>query len=180
MTRLHLILATLALITIAGLGWYFTQSSSNEAQPQQSEQSADQSESANQDSQVADTTEQSGTIADLLSRTGSWRCDVSSNVAAAPSTGVAYIADGKIRGDFTSKVAAMGNLQVKTHLIVIDGFAHVWTDLYPQGAKTAIDAPASETQSGFSHDTQVSYLCVPHQPDASLFVLPANISFSSY
>jgi hypothetical protein len=118
-----------------------------------------------------------GTYAELIGRAGSWKCTVSVNVEDAPSSGVAYISDGKVRGDFTSTVKGE---TYASHMIQADGYIYTWSDAYPQGMKMLIPEPGDTTSSstgGVSYDSRVNYDCGPWMADASLFMAPANITF---
>ncbi len=120
-----------------------------------------------------------GSIAELVGRGGSWKCSVDSTTAEAVSSGVTYVSGGKVRADFTTSVPSYGS--VETHLISDGVDVYTWSSMMPQGIKTKMTAQGSGSGStsgqGMSTDTQYSYDCQPWTADASLFVVPANITF---
>lgn len=151
-----------ALAVIGGGWWYFSWQSEN--------------------ADVSSTSETSSTtFGELIARAGSWTCEVRVATDGAPSVGVTYIADGKIRADFTSTVEAMGGTAVTSHMIQADGYIYTWSDMAPQGMKMKTregEAVADVgTQEAVPHDASVDYTCAPWAPDASQFVPPENISF---
>jgi hypothetical protein len=118
-----------------------------------------------------------GTFASLLARTGSWKCDVTTTIEEAPSTGTALISDGKIRADFTSVVKGQSFV---SHMIHADGYVYTWTDSYPQGMKMKIPEGSAEEPSmpqGFEYNSQVDYDCSPWMADVSVFTAPSSVSF---
>jgi hypothetical protein len=160
-----------AIVVIGGGAWYFT-----------SQHSVGKSGDALE--QQADTMEESkgmGTFADLMKRAGSWKCTVKTNIEEAPSEGVAYIADGKIRADFTSKVKALGGKEVKNAMIQTEGFMYTWSDMMPQGIKMAIPESSVEAEqtsvAGMAYSADVDYDCALWMMDASMFVPPSDITF---
>lgn len=153
-----------AIVVVGGGGWYLaTQTGGSAAVENQAEQ---KEENAGQ-----------GSIAELIARAGSWTCTVKTDIENAPSQGVAYIADGKVRADFTSTVEGKA---ITSHMISADGYVHTWSDAYPQGIKMRIpegQATTDSTVGGVSADTRVDYDCQPWAADGGKFVPPAEVSF---
>ncbi len=122
-----------------------------------------------------------GSFAELVGKAGSWKCTVKTNVEQAPSEGVAYIADGKVRADFSSKIAALGGKEVKSSMIQVDGYVYTWSDMIPQGMKMKIPentaTPQAQTSGGFDYSAQVDYDCGPWMMDATKFDPPASVTF---
>ena len=120
-----------------------------------------------------------GTFAELMARTGSWSCTVTSNVEEAPSEGTTYIADGRIRADFVARPVALGGREVVTHMIQTDGYVYTWSDMAAQGMKLAVSAgtAAAASASAVAADARVDYSCAPWAVDESKFTVPAEISF---
>lgn len=123
-----------------------------------------------------------GTVQDLLNRTGSWECTVASSAGGTTTNGTAHIADGAIRGTFRSAIPQLGGMTITSNLLVREGYAYVWTSLYPQGTKVALaNAPAESSENnGISLSSAVSYTCTPWVVDTSLFTLPEGISFTTH
>lgn len=121
-----------------------------------------------------------GTVADLLARTGSWKCEVQSTAGGIASNGTAHIANGSIRGTFSSKVPQLGNISITTNLLVTNGYSYTWTSLYPQGAKVALGAVSEASDGAITPETGVSYTCAAWTADPSLFTVPGDITFKEY
>ena len=155
-----------AIVVVGGGGWYLMNSKSgNDAMPMgASEEGA----------------KGAGTFADLMMRAGSWKCTVTTTIEEAPSTGVVYVADGKVRADFVAKPAAMGGAEVSSSMIQADGFVYTWSDAMPQGMKmkvpTATD-PAVSEMAPYDYTQKVDYDCGPWMADASVFAPPSDITF---
>lgn len=156
-----------AVVVIGGGAWYFSSVG----------KTGDSVE------QQADTMEESkgmGTFAELMTRAGSWKCTVKTDIEEAPSEGVAYISDGRIRADFTSKIQSMGGKEVTSSMIQTGGFIYTWSDMMPQGMKMPIpeDVPdASPSPAGFDYSSSVDYDCGFWMTDESKFAPPADITF---
>ena len=159
-----------AIVVIGGGAWYFS-----------SQKSVGTSGDALE--QQADTMKESkgmGTFAELIGKVGTWKCTVRMNVAEAPSEGVAYIADGKVRADFTSKVQALGGKEVQSSMIQTDGYVYTWSNMMPQGMKMKVplsNDPAVSEMVPDNYTEQVDYDCGPWMMDASKFTPPAEVSF---
>ncbi len=160
------LLGLLALIVVVGGGiWFF--SSKN---PQGSA-------SPSTDSPVAGT----GTIADLAVQTGSWECDVTSDTDGVSSVGKAFVSDRKVRADFVSNVAALGNKEVGSHMIQTQEFVYAWSDMAPQGTRMMIPANSdvlitSDTGT-VGTNAPVTYSCVPWTANEALFTPPSGVTF---
>ncbi len=120
-----------------------------------------------------------GTFAEIIGRAGSWQCDVKTNVQEAPSEGTAYIADGKVRADFTSVVSGQTFV---SHMISADGYVYTWSDAYPQGVKMPMpelsEEPAQGSTAGLSYHSQVDYDCAIWGKDETKFVPPSTVTFT--
>lgn len=120
-----------------------------------------------------------GSFAELAARGGSWKCSVDSTTAEAVSSGVTYVAGGKVRADFTTSVPSYGS--VETHLIADGVDVYTWSSMMPQGIKTKMTAQGSgsvpTSGQGVDANTKYSYDCQSWAADASLFVVPAHITF---
>jgi hypothetical protein len=89
-----------------------------------------------------------------------------------------YVSGGKVRTDFTGK-SASGT--ISGHMIADSATVHTWMDGMSQGFTTSITAQATtsnNSQQGVSPDTKVQTSCEPWSADASLFVVPSNITFT--
>lgn len=121
-----------------------------------------------------------GSLGELIAKAGSWKCTVKMQAGEAPSEGVAYIADGKVRADFSSNVAALGGKEVKSSFIQADGYAYTWSDMMPKGIKLPIPSstdPAVSEATPMDYAAPVEYDCAPWMKDDALFTPPTSVTF---
>lgn len=119
-------------------------------------------------------------LAELVARSGSWRCAVDSTTAQTVSAGVTYVSGGKVRADFTTTVPNYGS--VETHMIADGRDVYTWSSLMSQGMRTPMVTPqatqgAAPSGQGVSANTKYAYTCEPWNADAALFTVPTNITF---
>lgn len=130
-----------------------------------------------------ETADGSGTLADLMKRSGSYKCTVEVKPTQAnantESSGTVYVGNGKMRGDFSTVVAAMGGKKVESHMLTTDGYVYTWSDMMPQGMKIQVDTTGEvATQTGMDANAAVDYHCSPWTVEASRFTVPTNITFT--
>lgn len=121
--------------------------------------------------------EMKGSLKSLLALESPQKCTVTSQVENSESTGEVMIANGMMRGTFTS--TANGQT-ITSHMIVKDNTNYVWSDAMEQGIKMALDAstaPAGENQQGVDVDQEYTYKCESWTEDATAFELPADVNF---
>lgn len=128
--------------------------------------------------------EGSATLADLMMRTGSFRCDVEMKAEAtngmSESAGTVYIGDGKMRGDFATKVSGM---TINSYMISREGYVYTWSDMMPQGMKMKVSTDGSAdttTQGAMDASAAVDYHCAPWAVDGSKFTVPTAVTFTEY
>ena len=165
-------LVIVALIVLAGIGGavYFTsQTNTGEAQPGQPS-GGDQG-----DGQAA--TVQS--LAELLASGKAQECNFSDENDQSRSEGVMFFGSGKMRGDFT--VQSSGQT-IRAHMVSDGEVVYSWMDGIGSGSKFKIQSGTSAgtgSQSNtFDVQKNLSWRCKPWRVDASLFVVPSNISFT--
>lgn len=115
------------------------------------------------------------TMRELMASNVSQKCDFSE--PQSNTSGTVYIANGKVRGDFTSQV---NGKPMMGHMIADSSSSHVWMDGMAQGFKTTFTAQAtssSNSQQGLDPDRKTDYKCTAWTADAALFVVPTNIKF---
>lgn len=171
-----LILALIVgVVVIAGGVWFigygFSGGSSPELEP---------SDSTEERQSTAGSRRITGSIDDLLAEGESYRCTFTYESDLADSTGVVYVTDGKLKGDFQTEVAALGG-QVVTHLIRDGESVYTWID----GTSVGVKAPANISGSGSARQStfdpleqQLNYDCEPWEVDPGVFILPAGVQFS--
>ncbi len=165
-------------IVIIGGGYYLMQGDSRPVAEESALETEQQTETgASQEEKF------SGSFTELAARTGSWKCTVDTSAAGTVSSGVTYVSDGKVRGDFTT--SSEGYKNIETHMVGDGQYVYTWSSMMPQGIKVKMSAQASgdiretgsASGSSVSADQSYSYNCQPWTADASLFVAPASVNF---
>ena len=156
-----------AVVIVGGAVWYYTNNQSI-SMPVGTGTETNANEGTN-------------TLASLFAMTGSYRCSISSSEPNSETDGVVYIANGAVRGDFTSAVAPAGGQTVEVHMIKDGNDVYVWSDMMPQGMKmsaaTMMGSGSSNASAGFNPNVSVNYSCNPTVVDTSLFTQPAGVRF---
>lgn len=154
-----------ALVVVLAGGWFLVSSSPGSLETSETQGEPQESSAF------------TGTLADLASRGGSYRCSVSQESDVASTAGTVLVDGGRVRGDFTSTVVAAGGLSVETHIIIRDDYTYTWTPIAPTGFRARVaqggsagDASLSGQYADFSQ--AYSYECDPWSVDESAFELP--------
>lgn len=120
-----------------------------------------------------------GSLRELRAREGAWECAVSSNASGVTTGGNTYIADGKVRGDFSSIVPQVGS--VTSHIIIRDGRAYTWTNMTNQGLMFPVGVAEGEAEVSAAVSAPLTnnyqFECKAWIPTESLFALPGGITF---
>jgi len=121
------------------------------------------------------------TLKGLLSLGSSQKCTfVDATSPTASSEGTVYVAQGQLRGDFTSVVAGT---TIKSHMIIVGNTSYTWTDAAKVGSKMALatieQQQAPGPNQGFDPNKSVNYSCAYWPTDMNVFALPAGIQFSN-
>ncbi len=153
--------AIAAVVVVAGAGWYFfsgaggsigSMMNSNEPQQQMS-------------------------MKELIAMNISQKCDFSE--PQSKTAGTIYIADGKVRGDFTSETEA-GTMS--GHMIADGTTVNTWMDGMNQGFKASFEMSGTtgggDTQQGLDPSKKTDYKCEKWSKDESKFLLPSGITFT--
>lgn len=171
-------------VIIIGIGVFAFMDKQNRG-PRETLENPNTEEVAEVDS-VTETTvpEKKMSFGQFVQQGGSYKCTVDQYINGDYSNateGEVYIDGGMIRGDYV--VEAQG-MSLDTSVIVRDGFVYSWTSLAPNGVKVPVDMNASSqadtAMSGayaWNADQIGDYDCVDWNADASLFVVPADITF---
>ncbi len=117
----------------------------------------------------------------FMKQGGSYKCIVRQYVNDTDTQGTVYLNDGLMRGEYSTAVQGQN---IDATIIVRDGFAHTWTSMSPtMGFKSKIvedpETGSTGTAGTYSYNADQigEYDCQPWTADASLFVLPAGITF---
>lgn len=118
------------------------------------------------------------TLKNLIGMSGSQKCTFSKVSAQMNSSGTVYVANGQMRGDFTTYVAGK---TTESHMIVKNNMSYMWTSASSQGFKMSFDAVATQSDANpepsLDPNANVEYACSAWSTDASLFTEPASITF---
>lgn len=158
------------LLVIAGVGFMIMSKSSGK-----SAEDLTVGKDSAKDTTVESTTK--GSIRSLLSGGKNITCTVvyPDNVGG----GTMFIADKKMRGDFTTKDA--GGKQIESHMLQDGEFIYSW--MGAQGVKMKIDTGANASpaagsaQQGADLDKQQDMNCSSWSVDNSKFILPTDVKF---
>lgn len=125
-----------------------------------------------------ETVESATSLRSLLSLGRDVVCTFSRVDEMSAVSGVVYVADQNIRGDFDVRTESTGTM--KGHMIKVGNEIYTWSDAFTQGVKLAVDAEAemkSNEQNPVGLDDEVEYECDSWNKDASKFSVPGNINF---
>lgn len=133
--------------------------------------------------QIPDTVSGTGSFQSLTALEYPVQCSVSYREDYAVVSGDTYIADGKIRGNFTIE---QEDASYESHFIHDGSMIYSWT-MTPAGMTALkIDTAASEnsttpqTTGGIDVDQQVDYECMPWDADTAVFTPPSDIEFKTH
>ena len=124
-------------------------------------------------SEQSQTPEKKMAFADFVRQGGSYKCDISQSSADTTNSGTVYVSGGMVKGEYSTSTAGR---VVTTYFLVRDGFSYAWFSTDPtQGFKMKVDVtgPGADEWSSQIGD----YNCVAWSADASVFAIPANVTF---
>ena len=118
-------------------------------------------------------------LRDLISSGQAQKCTFKDKSASINVEGTAYVASGKMRGDFNS---VAGEKNIMMHMIVDGKTSYTWMDNQTTGYKMIFDlaklvAPTGNQQS-VDVNKVIDYNCSSWTVDNSVFTPPANVKFS--
>lgn len=120
-----------------------------------------------------------GPMSNIIAFKESLSCAVESTGSTDKRTGLLYVANGKVRGDFSSSAVDTKS----TVSLINDGtFLYVWE----AGDKTGLKLIAASSVSGtavaargaIDPSAQISYACNPWTVDANVFKIPEEVTFT--
>lgn len=170
-----LLIGLIVALIAAGGVYYFMSSSPADTE---NEQSATTSEGTNAtEAQQIDGTF-TGSFQELVGRNGSFTCTFTHESDRAVSSGTIYVADDRVRGDFTTETQDMN---AESHMIQKGGYMYTWSSMSPQGFKMAvpegsdtadIEGEANTSGQYVSMDEEYEYQCESWTVDEAQFSLP--------
>jgi hypothetical protein len=167
MTKLYIAIAV-AVAVVGGGTWYVTRD--------EGPSSAEQSPGASVSASVEASTK--GNLRGLLASGSPQKCEFEVTTYGVTSRGTVYVANGKMRGDFSATHS--GGTTVG-HMVVADSTVSFWSEGQAQGFTMNIDSTTAEAQANaaLSLDQNLSYDCDAWRVDEAQFRLPANVQFTS-
>lgn len=114
---------------------------------------------------------------ELLAVARPQQCTFSDTVDATASTqGTMYIADGKMRGDYTSVSRGQST---QAHVVANQQEAMVWLEGSTTGYRLALSAAtANAGPAALDPNKKINFDCGAWQPDERVFVPPTNVTFT--
>lgn len=101
-------------------------------------------------------------------------------------TGTSFISGKQVRGDFDVTVKGKTS---KAHMIIDGSYMYNWSSDTNQGMKIELteeminkvgDANSQQYQQLLDEDAPINYTCTEMKADASMFVPPADVTFTDY
>ena len=176
MKNKNLIIIAVVIILLLGAGLFYTMNKSNS--PSQSGQT--EKINTGTDNTGNKMEEIEGSLKSLIGGGKNIQCTYSNTTEDITMTGKVMTANGKVRQDYQSTTAA-GNMS--GHMILEGQDAYMWTDQMAQGFKFSIagQPTPADTKNNQTPDIDktMRFSCQPWNVDASVFTLPANITFQS-
>jgi hypothetical protein len=182
--KVILILSLVMVLVLAVTGIYFFVSQQNGKQPA-SQRAGNEQEVDLQDTSTTETdiSEVNGNVFDLLKIGNSVKCTFSTEDESGLTSGVTYVADNQVRGDFEVNLGEDGPIQ--SHIISDGQWIYMWSSALPQGIKANIedtDLQKTTEEAANSKDLKafqnnVNYKCSSWNKDESKFVIPQDVKF---
>lgn len=116
------------------------------------------------------------TAEELLASGRNLSCTYTFQSGNAESSGVVFVANGKMRGDFET---VSDGQTWKSHAIIRDNTSHIWVDGMAEGFKSAFSGAVTTGGGNAAPDinSKLDYDCAAWMPDESKFTLPAGVTF---
>ena len=171
------VLWILGLVVVGGVVWYSM--SGQSSMPAANTSAAPTDPAAT--SASAEPTSGKMSLKDLMSLGRDQKCTFTEKTANSDSSGTVYVGGGKMRGDFTSIASGM---TIQSHMIAMGQKGYLWTSAMPkQGFTFTLPDPSAPSaapanSSAPDYNQQLDYSCSAWTVDASMFALPAGITFS--
>lgn len=165
-----LILSIIAIVVVVGIG-YATFRSGKDVDD----------ESKTSDEATLDEGKFSGSLFDLASRDGSWKCTWTTTTDDATMTGTVFVDGGKFKSEAEIKGAGT-SLTADT---IGDGtYVYSWSSMMPTtGFKFRIPEGTTASPEGSATQSEglsemYDYTCEPWNADSAAFALPSGVTFT--
>ena len=122
-----------------------------------------------------------GSMNDLITRGGSYKCTFDQTNDISHTTGIVFISDKHIRGDFDTRVKVLSvDTSIGSHMISDGDFIYTWSGEMPTGFKLPVDiktSAATPNSQSFDYNQKLDYNCTSWTIDPDKFILPSGIEF---
>lgn len=122
-----------------------------------------------------ETTKSQKSIKELLASNSPTQCTFRIKVDNSESTGSVFIADNKMRGEFSSTTSGK---TYSSRLIIDNGIMYSWMDGQKTGVKLAVNGKGQIGGNNIDANTKLDSECQPWTINTSIFLLPAGITFT--
>lgn len=184
MSKKVIIAGVLLLLFVAGGGIFLSLKKTNSQSKSSNEQGSQQAQSNSQPTDAAS----KGSLLSLLTSGKTQVCTYNADNNSVVINGTIYVADKKMRSDFTSTV---NSTTTNAHIIVDTDYSYFWSDNSTLGIKNAIpkatptpsetsDAAMQDNSTNTNLNEEITYNCSNWTADDSKFTLPSNITFTDY
>jgi hypothetical protein len=118
---------------------------------------------------------------ELLAKGGSQKCTFSNNIDGLESSGVVYMASGRMRTDFVAKMA--NGETTDSHMLLDGENTYLWGNQMPQGIKMNINmmttqaGAQAQANGSVDLDQKMNYNCDNWSADQGQFNLPSGVTF---
>jgi hypothetical protein len=165
-----LIIAIVLVLAVAALGGYFLFGKNIVSISQQTTQTEQNSQNPS-------------TLKELLTSSITRQCSFKESSDDVDTTGVVYVAGGKMRGDYDN---VQGGKTAKMHMLVMNNYTYIWTDgqtkgykmlFNPESTSETSSPSASTNQEQVDLDRKIDVNCSTWVADGTVFELPGGIEF---
>jgi len=123
----------------------------------------------------------SGSMKDLTLRGDSLRCVFNQDTQFAKTLGYVYVADGKVRGDFTVTPTVAQAKPFTASMIADSEISYVWSSVLEEGfkiqTKTELEPKPKDVVDGVDFSQNLNLTCEKWNKDFSAFTPPASVIF---
>ncbi len=157
-----------AVLVFLVAAWAFTLSRKNVVKNQNSGTSEKKQEQANQ---------KSTTLKELMGQSVSQKCTFNDPTVPGDSSGVVYMSNNKLRGDFQAKTDGR---TINSHMITDGKYNYIWMDGGSMGVKMSLSEPQSAGQAEAQLNNQMNFSCEAWTASDEILTPPANITFQDF
>lgn len=165
-------------VAVVGGGIYFATANKTVAPADTTQTAGDTTATQNEDGRYKQNFNETTSLSSIVSAGGSYTCTMHSSIGGADTDGTFYIANKKMRGDFSSTIKGM-SASIQSHMISDGAYVYSWSDMIAQGFKAkVVTTPANDSSKGFDYNQQFNYDCKAWVSDESKFTVPTTITFN--